>query len=224
MYVPATGYLPVSVPGISVSLKNLIELSIVDSDNTASDAILDVIGGPSAVTQCLAGMQISRPLRSVLSEMMGIGLPRDAIFTKEIWKHAMQKPYAPARLAAIQAFFNDPRDTTTTAQMCQVLAKLWRCEGMSRYASQFIVEAMRKCRTGAQRLKARLPEHKRFPHKTGSLLSQLTADMGIIEGLQTVGPVAVCAFVMNSTDSQRRQDLVLAELGAAVFYEATSPR
>jgi hypothetical protein len=43
--------------------------------------------------------------------------------------------------------------------------------------------------------------------------------MGIIEAPSTVGAVAVCAFVMNSTASQRRQDLVLAQLGAAVFHD-----
>jgi beta-lactamase class A len=207
------------VPGISVSLKNLIELSLIHSDNTASDAILDLIGGPATVNEHLPGIQISRSLRSVLSEMMGVGLAPNAALTPGIWKQTMQKPYPPQRVAAIQAFFNDPRDTTTTLEMCQVLARLWRCEGMSRYASQSIIDAMRKCRTGARRLKGRLPDHTRFPHKTGSLLSELTADMGIIEGPSTVGAVAVCAFVMNSPASQRRQDLVLAQLGAAVFHD-----
>jgi hypothetical protein len=43
--------------------------------------------------------------------------------------------------------------------------------------------------------------------------------MEVIEGPSTVGAVAVCAFVMNSTASQRRQDLVLARLGAAIFHD-----
>jgi beta-lactamase class A len=208
------------VPGVSVSLKNLLQLSIIHSDNTASDAILDAIGGACAVAECFPGVRIHRPLRSVLSEMIGVTLPPNTVFTKDMWKRATDKPYPPARAAALEAFFNDPRDTATTAGMCEVLAGLWRGDGMSRHASQFILDAMGRCRTGAQRLKAGLPKQIRFAHKTGSLLDKLTADMGIFEGPELPRPIAVCAFVMHSTASQRQQDRVLAELGAAIFRAA----
>jgi hypothetical protein len=77
---------------------------------------------------------------------------------------------------------------------------------------------MRRCATGARRLKGLLPGGTPFVHKTGSLEVGLTADMGIIEASASGAAIAVCAFVMGSTDSQQRQDRVLARLGRAVYF------
>jgi len=214
-----------SIPGVSLSLKNLIELSLTISDNTAADAMLQAIGGPEIVTQHVAAPQlgrlaVTRSLRDLLSGMMGVTLPPDAMFTTAMWAQLMRQPHPPERIAAIRAFFNDARDTATTVEMCQLLSQLWRSDGLSPTASKLILDTMHKCRTGSRRLKGLLPPGTRFAHKTGSLEVGLTADMGIIELPAAMGCVAVCAFIMGSADSQERQDRVLARLGRAVYDHA----
>jgi beta-lactamase class A len=52
-------------PGVSLSLANLIEVMITHSDNTATDMVQDVVGGPGAVTAFLKeigidGMTVDR--------------------------------------------------------------------------------------------------------------------------------------------------------------------
>jgi beta-lactamase class A len=201
------------VPGVSLSLRNLIELSLMFSDNTATDALLDTIGGPRQVRR--QAPAVARTIRSLLTEMLGIELSPEEAFSEEMWRKATRHPYPSERLAAIRAFLNDVRDTTTAGEMCQTLSQIWRCEGLSRGASNFILGSMRKCSTGPGRLKARLPQGTRFAHKTGSLKEWLSADMGIID--RPGGPVAVCAFVMGSAEPQEKQDRALARLGRVIY-------
>jgi beta-lactamase class A len=200
------------VPGVSLSVENLIQLSLTVSDNTAADALFDAIGGPDKVRP--QAPAVTRTIRSLVTDMLGIKLSPEEAFSEQMCREATRRLYRPEGLAAIRAFLNDARDTTTAGEMCQTLSQIWRGEGLSRGASDFILNAMRKCSTGPGRLKARLPKEKRFAHKTGSLEEWLCADMGIIE--RPSGPVAVCAFIMGSTEPQWKQDRVLARFGRVI--------
>ncbi|GMV02120.1 MAG: hypothetical protein AMXMBFR52_17760 [Burkholderiales bacterium] len=64
-------------PGLSVSVQNLLELTLTSSDNTATDVLLDAIGGPSAVQRCIeaagiTGLRVDRSTAQILREFAGL--------------------------------------------------------------------------------------------------------------------------------------------------------
>jgi beta-lactamase class A len=64
-------------PGVSLSLANLIEVMITHSDNTATDVVLELAGGPGAVTAFLEGigidgMTVDRNTAGILFDFYGI--------------------------------------------------------------------------------------------------------------------------------------------------------
>ena len=66
--------------GITLTLRELLELMITESDNTAGDAVLKAVGGPSAVERRLSalgftGIHVNRYEGAIAFEMMGVTAP-----------------------------------------------------------------------------------------------------------------------------------------------------
>jgi beta-lactamase class A len=65
-------------PGLQLSIMNLLELTLVISDNTASDVLLRVVGGPPAVTQFLRerdlhAIRVDRFTKHLVADKYGLG-------------------------------------------------------------------------------------------------------------------------------------------------------
>lgn len=134
----------------------LIELMITRSSNPATDALLAAVGGPSAVNAWAR--------RSGLSEF---SLDRDI-----------------ATLVRDDGEFNpanhiDVRDSATPEAMVQLLAGIYQGRWLSRESRNVIIGAMERCRTGARRIPALMPDDVTVAHKTGSL-NNTSSDIGII--------------------------------------------
>ena len=64
-------------PGIQLSVANLIEVMITESDNTATDVCLELAGGPAAVTENLRRLgitdfRVDRSVREILMDFYGL--------------------------------------------------------------------------------------------------------------------------------------------------------
>jgi beta-lactamase class A len=65
-------------PGLQLSIMNLLELTLVISDNTASDVLLRVVGGPQAITQFLRerdlhAIRVDRFTKHLVADKYGLG-------------------------------------------------------------------------------------------------------------------------------------------------------
>jgi beta-lactamase class A len=65
-------------PGVSLSLRMLMELMLQISDNSATDILLDYAGGANAVTNHLRslgidGITVSRSCLELISDWLGAG-------------------------------------------------------------------------------------------------------------------------------------------------------
>lgn len=63
-----------------MSVQNLLELTLTSSDNTATDELLDAIGGPPAVQRCIevagiTGLRVDRSTAQILREFAGLAAP-----------------------------------------------------------------------------------------------------------------------------------------------------
>lgn len=217
-------------PGVSLSLRNLLELMLLISDNSATDLVLSAAGDGAAVNARLAqlgitGISTDRPTIRLIADAIGIpSLPPESEWTKAGFM-ALAEGITPAQSAAARdAFYQDRRDTSTPEGMARLLAKIWRKEALSPAMSDLLVDIMFRCETGGARLKGILPPWTRVAHKTGTLGIGVTNDVGIIELPDGAGHVAVAAFVKQAKGTPEQQERALAMASRAVYDYFTFTR
>ena len=78
-------------PGVALSVRNLLELMLLISDNTATDLLLRMAGGPDAVTARvrslgITDLDVSRPTVNLIAEQSGYLLPPEAEWNPELFQ------------------------------------------------------------------------------------------------------------------------------------------
>lgn len=209
-------------PGVLLSLRNLMELMLLISDNSATDMVLEGAGGPEAVTarmQALGvdGVRVDRSVLEMLANRRGISeLPPEEEMTPARYREIARAVTPEEREAALASFETDPRDTATPEGMARLLAGLWQGELLSPESTALLLDIMYRSETGQSRIKGNLPPWIEVAHKTGSL-SGTTNDAGIIELPGEAGHVVAVIFVKESErDGDDREDAI-AHIARAIY-------
>lgn len=178
-------------PGLALSVRNLMELMMLISDNSATDVLLRLSGGPEEVTARMralgiGGIDVNRPTNILIAD----------------WVRAPKE------------FDADPRDTSTPDAMADLLARIYRKDILKKESAELLLDIMRRCRTGEARLKGILPKDTVVAHKTGTIGGSAN-DVGIMT-LPEGGHVAIAVFVKSSVRETAARERVIAEIGRAV--------
>ena len=207
-------------PGLSVSLHNLLELMLLISDNSATDACLREAGGGASVTQRMKeigveGLRVDRSTLHLISDWIGVEeVPSRAELSPEKYAERANAVSEAARDSARERFDDDPRDTATPRAMAALLEKIWNGDILSEKSTALLLDIMERCQTGEARLKGLLPAGTRVAHKTGTI-GGTTNDVGIITLPQDAGHVIVAAFVKGSTLPGPEREKAIAEVARA---------
>jgi beta-lactamase class A len=211
--------------GISLTLRELLVVMITESDNTAGDAVLKAVGGPSVVERRLSalgftGIHVNRYEGTIAFEMMGVTEPPPELeWTLDLQRELISKVPVRDLLAARARYTTDLRDTATPEEMAAFLLKLQRGELLPRPYTDLLLDLLTRVKTGPRRLKARLPSDTIVAHKTGTTAVVIN-DVGIITLPDNGGHLAMAVFVMNGGGAIRMQT-VISDLGAAVYESFT---
>jgi beta-lactamase class A len=209
-------------PGVSLSLVNLIELMLTQSDNTATDVVLAAAGGPEEVTvwlrsQGIRRQRVDRDIASLILSFLGLsGKP----FSEVIAKARKENPrFEEARFNPKPSFDDDPRDTTTPADMTRLLGRLFRGEALSAASTSTLVAIMERCLTGPTRLKGRMPPGTVIAHKTGTI-GGTANDAGVLTLPDDRGQIIISAYIKKSPAPMESRDFVIADVARAIrdFY------
>ena len=157
-------------PGIQLSVANLIEVMITESDNTAADVCMELAGGSAAVTKNLRRLgitdfRVDRTTREILMDFYGL----PAVTPEAVAEAISNNP----ALVMAQAdpnpdFEADPRDHATPLAMLKLLLAIDDGTATSAESSAFLLGVMSRTRTGAARLKGLLLKGTPVAHKTGT--------------------------------------------------------
>jgi beta-lactamase class A len=210
------------VPGVAFSIHNLFDLMLTESDNSAADILFDLAGGAAGVTGRLralgiADISVDRSTIQLLGDAFGADMPADTAFTRERWSAILRATPMERRVAARRAFFTDPRDTVTPNAMVQLLAAIWHGKALGQEKTALLLDTMRRCSTGARRLKRLLPSGIRVAHKTGSMSFGISNDVGIVELPNNAGHIAIAVFVTESNNSMDELDWLIARIARTVY-------
>ncbi len=161
---------------IVLTVGELLRHMVSNSDNTASDALLALAGGPGAVTTRMGelgfgAIRIDRSEKQMAADLAPEG--------------------GPERYAV------DARDTTTPDAMADLLAAFWKKrDGLSPVSHALLLRLLSESATGTQRIKAAVPKGSTIAHKTGTMPGT-TNDVAVIT-LPSGEHVAVAIFTKAS--------------------------
>jgi beta-lactamase class A len=208
--------------GLALSVRNLMELMLLISDNSATDVLLRTAGGAELVTARMRalgidGINVNRSTAQLIADWAGVtALPPQEQWTPVTFFVAFAAVKPEDRKAAAAKFDSDPRDTSTPDGMAALLERIHRKDILKPESSDLLLDIMRRCRTGDTRLKGLLPQGTEIAHKTGTI-GGTTNDVGIITLPDNAGHVVIAAFTKSSDKDAAARDRGIAEIARAVY-------
>jgi beta-lactamase class A len=208
-------------------LKEMIELMVARSDNTAVETLFR-IGGESAALSArfrewkVDGVRVDRGERQCGLDRYGVlHYPPPAEWTDKIIQALIAKVTPELAYQATMRYLKDPRDTGTPNGTVQLLACAFSGEALSKSSTALLIDFLKAATTFPTRLKGLLPAGTVVAHKTGSSgavkgLSAATNDSGVIF-LPGGGRLAVSVYVKASTRNDAVRDSIIARIARAAF-------
>jgi len=177
--------------GAEITVAELLRFAISESDGTASDVLMKLVGGPQAVQAYLAELSVTDMI--VLNMEKEIG---------QDW----QVQY---------------RNFSTPDAAIALLRALREKRGLSESSQTLLLKYMIESTPGAKRLKGLLPADSIIAHKTGTSgtekgITAATNDIGIIT-LPNGKHVAIAVFVSDSAANEATREGVIAKIAKAVW-------
>jgi beta-lactamase class A len=217
-------------PGVILSARNLLELMLLISDNSATDIVMRLAGGAEAVTAHLRelgieGISVDRPTVLLIADYLGISeLPPPDEMSPERFRSLYTATTPESREEAAGRFDADPRDTATPEGMGELLRRLWEGELLSDSSTALLLDIMTRSTTGTARIKGLLPPGTEVAHKTGTI-GGTTNDVGIVTLPEGAGHVVTVVFVKESERDVSDRERAIAHIARAVYdyFLFTSP-
>jgi beta-lactamase class A len=177
--------------GTELTVNELLAWMLLESDGTASDVLMKLAGGPSAIQAYLTELGIK--------DM--IVLDTEKAFAQD---HSLQY-----------------RNWATPEAAVTLLRALHERRGLSESAQGLLLKLMTASNTGPRRLKGLLPSGTVVAHKTGTSgtdngVTAATNDIGIIT-LPNGRHLAIAVFVAESPADEATREGVIAKLAKIVW-------
>lgn len=176
-----------------MSLAELLKYTVSESDGTACDVLLKLVGGPEVVNQYLRNLGVN-----------------DIIVANTEKEIGQDK--------AVQY-----RNYATPNATVALLRSLHEGQGLSASSQALLLRLMTETPTGLQRIKGLLPAGTAVAHKTGISrtvdgVTAATNDVGLVT-LPNGRHLAIAVFVSDSTANDTIREEVIAKVARAAWDE-----
>jgi beta-lactamase class A len=212
-----------TAPGIKLSVRNLVNLMMMISDNSATDILLAKVGAENVNGRLgqfgIGGISVNRSCQELIMDWMGVdhekygGLTLEQV---EVESRKMPEPSPEARREARRKFTQDPRDQATPAAMNLLLEKIYKREILDPASCSLILSIMLQCQTGEGRIRGGLPPGTPLAHKTGTIAGTVN-DVGILFLPDGLGHVALSILTKDFEDQTEDVEKILAEIARFVY-------
>ena len=183
---------------VTMTLRELLVFSLGQSDNSAVDKILSMIGGPEVVTQTLRTLGI-----------------------KDIRVDRKENDFGRDAVADMLAYSRDPRDTSTPNAMVDLLCLVYlRKEKLSPSSHNLMMTIMETSMTGPHRIREAMPAATIVAHKTGTMPGT-SNDVAIVSSLDGKHHVAIAVLTKGSKMSEEDRDALIRELTMSAWSTLT---
>lgn len=210
------------LPGVMLSLRNVANLMMMVSDNSATDILLTRVGAANVTARMrslgLEGIRVDRTTQELILDYGGFDTARlkglSARELRPLTRRGQEDDAA--RAAREERYAADPRDQASPREMTRLLELLWAGKVVDAEASAAMLELMKRCRTGAARIKGLLPRDTVVAHKTGSVGGTID-DVGIIYLPHGAGHVAISVLSKRTKAPSADVERVIAEVARSAY-------
>lgn len=177
--------------GVELSVAELLRYTVSESNSTASDVLLRLVGGPEVVTAYLRDLDVNDIMVANTEKELG-------------QDHAVQY-----------------RNYATPDATVMLLRALHEGKGLSESSQVLLLQLMTETPTGLNRIKGMLPDGTVVAHKTGSSrtvdgVAAATNDVGLV-ALPNGQHLAIAVFVSDSTVDYATREEVIAQIARATW-------
>ena len=208
-------------PGVALSIRSLMELMLLISDNSATDICLRLAGGPSSVNACMKrlgilGLRVDRPTSFLIADFLGISMNKQSAWSPALFDSLAKKIKPEDESFYSKKFDSTKMDVCTPTAMTMLLTKLFKEPILKAESKDLLLDIMKRCESGLARLKGVLPPGTEVMHKTGTI-GMTTNDVGIIILPDTIGHIAISVFVKSSERPIPERERAIAEVTRAIY-------
>jgi len=158
---PGTGTIQRLDPGAVMTVKDLLTMMIIVSDNTATEVLYRMVGGPYAVNKRLDALGLTTT-RAMTIPSKWFAANRAAASSEQFYREG-----------------KNPFGYSTPREMGRLLEMMERGTLVDKASSDLMLQIMR-----GQLYRTRIPRYVtgyRIPHKTGDFLPYVGDDVGVLE-------------------------------------------
>ncbi len=177
--------------GTELTVNELLRLMVSESDGTASDVLLRLIGGAEVVGKYLNELKVTEMVVANTEKEIG-----------QDWETQYRNWASPEGAVAL-------------------LRALYERRGLSEQSQTLLLKLMTQTPTGLKRLKGLLPAGTLVAHKTGTSgtaggVTAATNDIGLVT-LTNKQHLAIAVFVADSQVDEATREAVIAKVAKAVW-------
>jgi beta-lactamase class A len=210
-------------PGIALSIRNLVNLMMFISDNSATDILLTRVGAENVNARMrqygITDITVNRTCQHLIMDYRGMdhakyqGLSLDEVRAG----YRKMREENPKIVEEARAHFSRiPKDQSTPRAMNRLLELIFQKKIIDEASCDFILEVMLKCQTGRGRIKGDLPRGADVAHKTGTIGGTVN-DSGIIYLPDGMGYVAISVFTKDMDIDTEDVEKLIAQVSRFVY-------
>jgi beta-lactamase class A len=205
--------------GYPITLTELLQRAIENSDNAANDKLMGIAGGADAITAALdrkglTGIRVGGPERELQAQIAGM-VWQPAYGVGHTFKDVRATLPEKTRDEALARYLDSPPDGATPVGLVRGLSALQKGELLSSASRDVLIGLMHNARTGPMRLKGGLPQGWSIAHKTGTGQDWRGGSIGINDvGLITApdGRVYAVAVMIRRTTKSVPERMALMQM------------
>jgi beta-lactamase class A len=212
----------------TLSVRQLIESVVRESDNAASDTLLRIVGGPAAVSATLRtlgveGINIDRYELEFAADYYGVCcLETLQPFRLEKFAAAVSAVSPAQRRRAAQAYLSDRRDSATPRGMAAFALRLQKGELLSASSTAWLLAQMQQMRAVPHRIAGELPPGTTIARRPGTSgttdgIAAAHNETAIITLPDGRGHLVVSVFLKGAAGDATARDKVIARIGRAAY-------
>ncbi len=210
-------------PGIKLSVRNLINMMLKISDNSATDILVTKVGPENVNIRLrsigIENMTVDRTCQDLILEANGLNPENYRGLSLEDVQKTRRAELAENPNAFVEAkktFSQIFKDQSTPLAMNMLLEKIFTKNILDEPSCEHILSVLLKCQTGRRRIRGDLPSDVKLAHKTGTIGGTVN-DVGIIYLPDDLGHVVLTIFTKDTDGETSDMEEIIAQISRFVY-------
>jgi beta-lactamase class A len=207
-------------PGVQLSIRNLINLMMRISDNSAADILFNKVGAANVTARMkslgLTSIRVDRSTLEMILDQSGVDYARNGSLPARELRKVLDAVDGSTAARANEEFNKVEKDVASAHDMNRLLEKIYRGEIVDRATSDEIIAILKECQSGPARIPGLLPADTVVAHKTGTIGGS-TNDVGLVYLPFNKGELAITVLMRGGRASAAERERVIAEIARYAF-------